>query len=141
MEPGSLPHAGGDRSNPGGRYWEEMERIGVALAADGRHPPLMVGNRPRSPKWDSFRDHYLIGKVCVACGSKILLNAHHIKPYHLFPQFELVEENLCPLCEGPENCHFLCGHKATSWLVNTRNPIQAADRYARFLRWLKGNRS
>jgi hypothetical protein len=40
-----------------------------------------------------------------------LLNAHHIRPFHLFPSLELHPGNLIILCEGAGvNCHFAFGH-------------------------------
>lgn len=39
--------------------------------------------------------------------------AHHIKPFHLFPELELDTENLIPLCESKKygiNCHLFVGH-------------------------------
>lgn len=102
-----------------------------------RRAPIMMGGRPRSPKWHTFSKHFLERKVCMACGRSEYLNAHHIKPYHLFPELELVESNLIPLCEGVSACHYLCGHRGTSWSVNTFNPAEAASRYKSLLAWLK----
>jgi 5-methylcytosine-specific restriction enzyme A len=69
-------------------------------------------NNERSDKWPALRDKFLEGKVCIVCGGKKKLNAHHIKPFHLFPQLELVITNLAPICEGNPivNCHCLFGH-------------------------------
>jgi hypothetical protein len=47
------------------------------------------------------------------CGRTKNLNAHHKKPFHLFPELELATDNLFPLCEtgpGSTNCHCLIGH-------------------------------
>ena len=34
-----------------------------------------------------------------------------LKPFHLFPELELEESNLIPLCEGRTvNCHLAVGH-------------------------------
>jgi hypothetical protein len=71
---------------------------------------------PRSPRWSSLRKAIILrDKSCAACGSKKDLTVHHIVPFHLRPDLELVEDNLIVLCEGPVvNCHFLYGH-ALDW--------------------------
>jgi 5-methylcytosine-specific restriction endonuclease McrA len=55
----------------------------------------------RSPKWPKFRKQFLKGKACAACGKTDKLQLHHIHPFHLFPERELDETNVIPLCEGP----------------------------------------
>ena len=72
-----------------------------------------TGGKSRSTKWPAFRDAYLKGKVCIACGGKDKLQAHHIEPFHLNPEKELDENNLVPLCESKAygiNCHLFVGH-------------------------------
>ncbi|MGZ3772989.1 MAG: HNH endonuclease [Pseudobdellovibrionaceae bacterium] len=67
----------------------------------------------RSPKWKAIRNAFLKGKVCAVCGRKTKLEAHHIKPFHLFPRNELLISNLIALCENKNNginCHLLVGH-------------------------------
>ena len=65
----------------------------------------------RSPKWAAFAKRYLKGKACACCGRSDQVVPHHIKPYHLFPDLELDENNLIPLCEGRTvNCHLAVGH-------------------------------
>lgn len=65
----------------------------------------------RHPKWKLLRDNFVNGKKCAACGGKEQLQAHHKKPFHLFPELELDEKNLIVLCEHPsKNCHFVFGH-------------------------------
>jgi hypothetical protein len=65
----------------------------------------------RHPKWKLLRDGFITGKKCAACGGKEHLQAHHKKPFHLFPELELEEKNLIVLCEHPsKNCHFVFGH-------------------------------
>ena len=68
---------------------------------------------------------------CAACGSRILpkLQVHHRKPFHLFPELELVEENLIVLCEdGPmnTNCHGLIGH-CGNWSDYNENVVTDAE--------------
>lgn len=65
----------------------------------------------RSPKWEEFSKHFLIGKTCAACGTKDNLESHHIIPFHLKPELELIESNLIALCMKPSRwCHFRIGH-------------------------------
>lgn len=82
---------------------------------------LLVGSDPhgfdrlgnqRSSKWPRVRDRHLAAfPRCSVCGKKENLRAHHIKPYHLFPELELDPENLLTTCEGEVvNCHLLFGH-------------------------------
>lgn len=66
----------------------------------------------RSPKWPEVQRKYLIvHPTCEMCGTKggmmNKLNVHHIKPYHLFPEFELDEQNLITLCREH---HLFAGH-------------------------------
>lgn len=63
----------------------------------------------RSPKWPSVRkEHLKSNNKCIACGRDKKLEAHHIKPVHLFPGLELDPSNLVTLCADP--CHLLFGH-------------------------------
>lgn len=75
---------------------------------------MNIGSKPRaprSPKWRAFSKRFLKGKACAVCGRSECLVAHHIKPFHLFPELELSEENLIVLCEGKVvNCHLAVGH-------------------------------
>lgn len=81
--------------------------------------PLMA---PRSGKWSTV-EHQFKEKhpACEACGTKILVAVHHVKPFHLFPEDELEESNLISLC-APH--HLLFGH-----LMNWRawNPHVRTD--------------
>lgn len=66
----------------------------------------------RSNKWPTLRKNFLAGKSCALCGGKKKLEAHHVKPFHLFPDLELDPTNLIPLCEGYKDidCHLIWGH-------------------------------
>lgn len=66
----------------------------------------------RSSKWPALRKKFLKGKVCAVCGGTRKLEAHHIRPFHLFPELELSPRNLIALCEGNKdlNCHIVAGH-------------------------------
>ena len=80
------------------------------------HP---VYSRARSPHWSTIRAAFLRKfPTCAACGTAEFLTVHHKKPYHLFPDLELIESNLITLCESPaHNDHFIFGHLLswTSW--------------------------
>lgn len=85
---------------------------------------------PRSPHWGKVRDAYLLEHpLCVACGGKDHLNAHHRKPFHLFPELELDPTNLLTLCEhgpGDTNCHLLLGHGGnwSLWNPQVQNDVE-----------------
>jgi hypothetical protein len=92
-------------------------------------PPMVCGV-VRSPHWPAVRESFLkVHPTCAACGGKIGLNVHHIKPYYLFPKLELVESNLITLCEQYGH-HLLFGHLMNwgSW-----NPLVVSDAAG----WLK----
>ena len=68
-------------------------------------------NTARSPSWPRIQKiHLKQNPFCAACGSKVRLQVHHIKPYHLYPELELVPSNLISLCMGKNECHLLIGH-------------------------------
>lgn len=84
---------------------------------------INFGGVPRASGWSRLRNQFLEGKSCAVCGGTLLLNAHHILPFHLHPELELAVSNLLPLCEGNKNmnCHLQFGHFnnfATKWNVN-----------------------
>lgn len=83
---------------------------------------LKTAGAKRSPKWSAVRKaHLLTQPACAACGKKTNLEVHHVQPFHLFPQLELVPENLMTLCESPtHNCHLLFGHALLWTLWNPR---------------------
>jgi len=70
--------------------------------------PANVTGEARSPKWPALSKRFLRGKACIACGSRDGLTAHHVVPFHLRPDLELVESNLVPLCS--DRCHLVWGH-------------------------------
>ena len=61
----------------------------------------------RSAQWSKVRNDFIKGKVCEVCGTKKELEAHHISPFHLRPDLELLTENLMALCRPH---HLLFGH-------------------------------
>ena len=67
---------------------------------------------PRSPAWAKLSKKLISAQpYCSACGTKTNLEVHHLKPFHLFPELELVEENCIVLCRDH---HFFLGH-ACNW--------------------------
>lgn len=92
----------------------------------GFQPPLANNSHSRSPRWPALRDRVVRQAGCCAvCGATAQLTAHHILPFHLFPERELDESNLIVLCEGPVvNCHFLFGH-FRNW--QSYNPAVSED--------------
>lgn len=87
----------------------------------------------RSDRWDTVRDaHVKANPWCAGCGCRDpkVLNAHHRRPFHLFPELELDPANLITLCETSRRCHLDIGHEGNwkSW-----NPA-VADQSKRMLR-------
>lgn len=84
----------------------------------------------RSPKWAAKRREFIRRNPCCAlCGCRIVrrLNVHHIDPFHLAPEKELVDSNLITLCEKSDapltkglNCHQWAGHLGNWESVNPR---------------------
>lgn len=72
--------------------------------------PPMPHEHLRSPAWESF-EHAIKLKHpgCVFCGRIRADNVgHHKKPFHLFPELELVESNIIIVCPGDHfvRCHY-----------------------------------
>lgn len=62
------------------------------------------------------REFYkMVPKECACCGSKKKIQAHHIKPRHLFPLLALVLSNLIALCK---DCHLRIGHLGSYFQYN-----------------------
>lgn len=89
----------------------EFEKLSFADDVEA----IKLAGKTRDPGWPAFRKHFLIGKRCAACGGVDFLELHHVLPFHDFPEKELDEGNVIPLCEKPSrNCHFVFGH-ALNW--------------------------
>lgn len=85
----------------------------------------------RSPEWKALRDSVVAErKECAACGGTVELQAHHILPFHLRPDLELVRSNLLVLCMGPDECHELIGHGGGFHFWNPRVAVHAAQAMA-----------
>lgn len=91
---------------------------------------------PRSKKWRKVRSDFVRAHPsCAACGASDTLEAHHMKPYHLYPDLELDPGNLITLCQSPARlCHFRVGH-CYDWKAYNPNVTEHA---ARDLEMLKG---
>lgn len=82
-------------------------------------PAVMAQKRPRDSGWRAVREHFLkCYPECQACGGTEDLDVHHMVPFHIDPNLELVESNLITLCRsgpGGMNCHYVLGHGGHSW--------------------------
>lgn len=67
---------------------------------------------PRSPQWPEVRAKHLAQfPACAVCGSTEDVAVHHVKPFHLYPELELVPSNFLTLCERRgSNHHLEFGH-------------------------------
>lgn len=97
----------------------------------------MLGH-PRSSKWDGVRlQHLKLFPFCACCGRDNHLNVHHIKPFHLYPDLELVLSNLVTLCECPSlNCHLFMGH-LLDWKLSNPRVVADAKRYLAMLKKIR----
>jgi hypothetical protein len=86
------------------------------------YPPPQPVFGPRSPRWAAVRrEHVKYHPACAACGQRDHVEVHHVEPYHLRPELELVAANLVTLCDRPgRSCHFSLGHL---WDWNRANPF------------------
>jgi hypothetical protein len=88
---------------------------------------VLLGKAPsyanRSSKWPAVRKAFLKqNPFCLVCGGTSKLEAHHIVPFHLAPELELVESNLVALCESKKhgvNCHLFFGHLGDYSKINS----------------------
>jgi hypothetical protein len=61
----------------------------------------------RSSHWPSVRNAFIKTRpLCEVCGEKNP-EAHHVQPFHLYPELELLPQNLIALCRPH---HLLYGH-------------------------------
>ena len=62
----------------------------------------------RSGRWPSVRKQFLKeNPTCAVCGTKKNLECHHVVPYHIDKNMELLESNLLTLCRRD---HLIFGH-------------------------------
>lgn len=91
------------------------------------HGKLLLMMAKRSSHWEVKRlEHIAKWPFCAVCGFTMHLNVHHIEPFHVRPDLELVDINLLTLGEDcpTGNHHFLFGH-FLNW--KKANPNVAAD--------------
>ncbi|HET6916932.1 MAG TPA: HNH endonuclease signature motif containing protein [Acidimicrobiales bacterium] len=93
-------------------------------------PPNLRRPEKRSPHWRKARKaHLKLQPECQACGTTDDLQVHHIKPFHLHPELELVQMNLVTLCEKRgRDCHFSFGH-FHNWQAMNPNVIADVQHY------------
>jgi 5-methylcytosine-specific restriction protein A len=86
----------------------------------------------RSSLWPRVEKEFLAEhSTCAACGGNKRLQAHHCKPFHLFPELELDKSNLLVLCMGRgKECHFVLGHSQNWQHFNPRVREDAAEALA-----------
>lgn len=73
-----------------------------------RKDKLYLSQFTRSQEWPKIRRAYLRNfDACAVCGATKQLTAHHILPFHLYPELELDMKNLIALC--PPH-HLFVGH-------------------------------
>lgn len=78
----------------------------------------------RSSHWPVVRAAYLKDHpACALCGGTEKLEVHHIRPFHVHPEFELDPTNFITLCEANKfgiDCHLMVGHLGSfkSWNEN-----------------------
>lgn len=87
----------------------------------------LAGKAPKGAKrhkhWRKTRNtHLKRNPKCAFCNGRKECVAHHLIPFHLAPELELVQSNLITLCEkgkyGISNCHLLFGHRGSWSRVN-----------------------
>ncbi len=100
----------------------------VVVPTDAKKPDV-----ERSSHWPAVRAAHLKRfPTCAACGAKDTLEVHHVKPFHLFPELELQDDNLITLCEKPgHSCHFVFGHNYNWKCWNPEVREDAARQFAR----------
>jgi hypothetical protein len=91
-----------------------MASVRLSYTRDLAQGKIPVDGPQRSTKWAGVRkEHLKNNPKCAICEGTQQLNVHHIKPFHLYPELELVPKNLITLCENASYgiiCHLLVGH-------------------------------
>jgi 5-methylcytosine-specific restriction endonuclease McrA len=69
---------------------------------------LLLSTFTRNAKWSQVQKKFLkLNGECAVCGARKRLEAHHIRPHHVFPELELDVDNLITLCSAH---HLSFGH-------------------------------
>lgn len=101
----------------------QKNEIPLLMSSPAYIPTQEIDENLRSPDWVKVRDTAVKKQpYCSICESKKELQVHHIKPFHIFPELELVETNLIVLCRRD---HFIFGH-LTDWKSYNINIIKDA---------------
>lgn len=93
----------------------------------------------RHTGWRALRKLWIAeNSSCAGCGVITGLEAHHIIPFHIRPDLEMLWSNLVTLCDdGANGCHYRLGH-ALNW--KGYNPAVITDA-ARFLKRVHESRN
>lgn len=74
----------------------------------------------RSPEWASLRKWWIFNHpTCEVCQGRLLLQVHHIVPFHDDSSLELNKTNLITLC-AINLCHLRVGHSGDFKHYNTK---------------------
>lgn len=83
--------------------------------------------RRRSPKWRALEKAHLRKQPeCAACGTRRLLQVHHVVPVSKAPELELVASNLITLCMWRGH-HLRTGHLG-NWKRSNPTVVEDAKR-------------
>jgi 5-methylcytosine-specific restriction endonuclease McrA len=87
------------------------EIVGTSIPT-GYNPQATATNTPRDNRFTRAAKTWLADQTCAACGRSDHLEAHHVLPFHLYPQFEMDPRNWIALGRHPDhlNCHLIVGH-------------------------------
>lgn len=84
--------------------------------------------KARSSGWRKVRKEFIAkNPACAACGGKMLLQVHHVIPFHIDPALELDASNLITLCMWKNNCHSNIGH-GDDWKCYNPNVREDCER-------------
>lgn len=76
------------------------------------------GSTPRSPEWSRERAAFIRDNPrCCITGDTKDVDVHHVKPFHLYPELELVRSNLRTI---RRDLHLLIGHSG-DWSAFNEN--------------------
>lgn len=123
-------------------YWRTrvIARISRLLLSIRGQPIYEI---ERAGGWGTFRRGIIeASPICAACGGTRRLQVHHKRPYHLFPELELVEDNCIVLCDdgpGRMSCHHVIGHGG-NWMSYNPCVVADAENFRRMLRAMKWSR-
>ena len=111
-------------ANPVSSYIQTIDRLraeGADLSVlEEVVPPEALAGDYRGCWAKARRDFATLNPECLACGSRVDLNIHHIQSAHEFPDLQCDPRNFCPLCRTH---HKDFGHPE-SWSKNNPNVIR-----------------